>query len=40
MYTGKDLEHFRLIMGIASLLDLCHNEKMYGKYSVKAVLCA
>lgn len=29
MYTGKDLEYFRLIMGIASLLDLCHNEKMY-----------
>lgn len=29
MYSSEDLEHFRLIMSIASLLDLCHNEKMY-----------
>lgn len=29
MHSSEDLEHFRLIMGIVSLLDLCHDEKMY-----------
>ena len=29
MYNSEDLEHFRLIMSIASLLDLCHSGKMY-----------
>ena len=29
MYSSEELEHFRLITGIASLLNLCHNEKMY-----------
>ena len=29
MYSSEDLEHFRQIMGIASLLDLCHGEKKY-----------
>lgn len=29
MYSSEDLEHFRLTMSIASLLDLCHSEKMY-----------
>ena len=29
MYSSENLEHFRLIMSIASLLELCHSEKMY-----------
>lgn len=29
MCNSEDLEHFRLIMSIASLLELCHSEKMY-----------
>ena len=29
MYGSEDLEHFRLIMSRASLLELCHDEKMY-----------
>lgn len=29
MYSSEDFEHFRLITGIASLLDLCQSEKMY-----------
>lgn len=29
MYSSEDLERFRSIMSIVSLLDLCHNEKMY-----------
>ena len=29
MYSSENLEHFRLIMSIASLLELCHSEEMY-----------
>ena len=29
MYSGEDLEHFRLVMSRASSLELCHDEKMY-----------
>ena len=29
MYSSEDLEHFRYIMSKASLLVLCHSEKMY-----------
>lgn len=29
MHSSEDLEHFRLIMSIVSLLDLCHGEKKY-----------
>ena len=29
MYSSEDLEHFRKTMSIASLLELCHSEKMY-----------
>ena len=32
MYSSEDFEHFRLIMGIASLLDLCHSEKVYAVF--------
>ena len=32
MYSSKDLEYFQLNMGIASLLDLCHSEKMYAVF--------
>lgn len=29
MYSSEDLEYFRLAMSRVSLLELCHNEKMY-----------
>lgn len=29
MFSSEDLEYFRLIMSIASLLELCHSEKIY-----------
>lgn len=29
MYSSEDLEYFRLVMSRASLLELCHGEKIY-----------